>query len=293
MNENKIALIKTIVITILTIAIICAAIYGFSSRFSSLRIRPSKSGINFGNSVEGSLTFSGELKDILAEVAVADMEIKYNDSEAVGGNITINYKIPEKLVPTASLKDGKLSITSNSSSVFNLSDLSSRNYRIEIIIPKASVNSLTVSLNCGNININDLTCKTVSLEADCGNINLKNIVSEKLDIDADLGNVNVQSSSTGTTTIDADCGNIEFGSIVMEKVECDADLGNIEFTSCEFKNGSFNADMGKITVSGFFDYINAECSVGDIKVETTRPESEVIMDLDVDLGNVYVNGNKR
>ena len=52
------------------------------------------------------------------------------------------------------------------------------------------------------------------------------------------------------------------------------------------------ADSGNITLKGDYHIIAGKADSGNITIDSKRPESEMVLNLDVDSGKITVNGNK-
>lgn len=149
-------------------------------------------------------------------------------------------------------------------------------------------------------------------DVECGNLMISGVQSRNTEIGADFGSILLGNGSYGKTVIEADCGNVELVRLTAEKTALQADFGRISVLESSFDTLDasadcgqvlctgitadgvvLEADMGSIDISGDFNALKAECSLGSISVLTDKPEEEVRLDLSADLGNVTVNGKAR
>lgn len=94
--------------------------------------------------------------------------------------------------------------------------------------------------------------------------------------------------------IEADAGNVNLSNVQGKSVKIDVDAGNIEASGCVFaEKSTLEADAGNINVSeSSFHYLNADVDAGNLECHLTDPVSWYDLDLDVDLGDVEINGQK-
>lgn len=243
-----------------------------------------------GKVVEDTVELNGDLSELSVNLSLAELKISNGDV------ISVSYRLPEKLVPEIELKNGILEITNKNAKangIGSLKDLSSDGYKITVTIPaNVELNFIDMKVDCGNVELEDRTFERLDASVDCGNIEFKNIEADTINLEADLGNADLSDISCKSMTIQVDCGNIEVADSNFDNVSADNNMGNIELKDVTFKSGKFDNDMGNIEVDGDFDAISAECSMGSIAVDTVRPESEVKLYLDVDMGDIKVNGKK-
>lgn len=92
--------------------------------------------------------------------------------------------------------------------------------------------------------------------------------------------------------IEADAGNVYLSNVQGKSVKIDVDAGNIEASCCTFtEKSTLEADAGNINVSeSSFRDLNADVNAGNLECYLTVPISWYKLDLDVDLGNVEING---
>ena len=68
-------------------------------------------------------------------------------------------------------------------------------------------------------------------------------------------------------------------------------MQEVKMKTVEFKEGEIEADLGKVTVTGTYEKLTAESSMGDIDVENENDDA--VYDLTVDMGVISVNDDNK
>lgn len=286
-NTKRTILIVMGVITCIAIIVgLAVNTLRFTGFLSGLRFGGIK---GLGKTVEDSVLIDESFDSVSIRLNLAEITVK------AGDEAKIEYCLPEKMVPQISIEDGCLNIESKETNVKNFGDLmgvSSDDYDVVITVPKtAYIKNMIIDIACGNLNFEDYTLGDIKISVDCGNVELEDIIANSIDVNADLGNVEFDKiTCKNDMTLAVDCGNIEVADGQMETVRADNSMGNIVLKRVTFKTGSFDNDMGNIDVDGDFEAIAADCSMGAIDIRTARAESELKLDLNVDMGDIKVNG---
>lgn len=283
--KNKYEVAKIIIIVFLCVATGASIGYGICHHvFGMFGGKGSLSG-PLSQPTTDTIQVSHEYQGIKVDLDMAQLTIVKGDTPG------INYNLPAELVPDVNVEDGILHIENKKNQSFNLKSFID-NYNLEIVVPKdAQLETIEVNVDLGDIRINEIDCRKLTVNADCGNIIVKDINTDIIAVNADLGNVQAEKVSFGETNISVDAGNIQVNGCKAQTIEAGANMGNVEFRDMVFTSGKFNADMGDIVVCGDYDAIDAKCSLGAVNLETVKPESEVNIHASVDLGKVTVNGH--
>lgn len=275
-------------IILITMAVVTVLAIGAGSLIRSSRVFKPQKGL--GSVEEGTIEISDAFDSISVDMSVVEFDIQYGDTAS------IYYKVPQKLIPKMNVKEKTLEIKSIAGDVKRSEDLrnmASQNYQVTLTIPKnTDYVSIAISVNCGNINLEQIKAESISVDADLGQINIDGIECSDCAISAALGDINLNSAIAKNLVIDADCGNIVVDGIEADEVIADNSMGNIEIKQAKAEKGEFGLDMGNLTIDGDFDEITAGCSMGSIEITTDRPESQMKLDLDVDMGSARVNGKE-
>lgn len=209
-------------------------------------------------------TFNGNLEEIYVDMDAADLDIYY------ANEFRVSHNYPPKYEPKITFDDGKLSIIQSMKKA-HLNDLG--DYKVEIAIPTGTkLETLNVSVDAGDIDIDDIDGEDFVVSVDAGDIDVKDVEFDSTDISADAGSIKVKDSKLGGLNVSADLGSI--------------DLKDIEFTK-----GNLEACCGDIQLEGKFDKVKAVCDLGDIQIEAPSVDVNNI-ETECSLGNVKVNGKK-
>lgn len=241
-----------------------------------------------GNIVENTVELEDEFNQMDIELSIAELRVEY------GEKASVYYKLPEKLVPEINVKDGTLNMSNKDSSkdyVGNIKDYTNADYYVTLTLPvNSTYTKINIDIDCGSMALAKLVVDDFTLDADLGNVELEGLESDSAKISADLGNIKLKSVEAKRFTIEADCGNVEIDGIDVSEISVENSMGNVKLENAKFKNGVFSLDMGDLYVSGDYDEITADCSMGAIEIFTERDESQVKLNLDVDMGGIKVNG---
>lgn len=275
MERNNLRIWKNIYLIILTLVTIGCIIYGIVRHTFKARHWFS-SDEDYQKTDEMTVLNIETFDDIMLNVAIGDLRIVYGDAYQV------EYNYPEKLKPEVKVHDGVLTIDQKQGNdgvnIIGLGSLSmptDMDYDLVITIPEdKKIGDVNLSMDMGNIQIDDICMEDLTIDADMGNIEANQISFAKLDIDADMGN-------------------IEMNEVAFDRGECDADMGSIELKNAAFDRLECDADMGSIEIDGDFQKLTANCSMGSITVTTKEDPDDLTLDLSADMGVVTVNGKDR
>lgn len=168
--------------------------------------------------------------------------------------------IEDVMKPKISLEDGTLYIKAKNNdekinkSFFSFLNKNNQDLTLKVYYP-AGVALSTVKIDnaVGDVSINDFECDMLIADLDLGDINLKN-------------------ADVGITKVDLALG---------------------DFSAENFESGFLRAKVNKgdIEVNGKLEgTTDIECDMGDVDLETSLSQKEYNYSLNVNLGNVTVNG---
>lgn len=94
-----------------------------------------------------------------------------------------------------------------------------------------------------------------SVDVDAGSVMLSGLLASNLELDVDAGNVEGDDCVFGgSSQIDVNAGNIEFRESVFENLEADVDAGNFSFLRSQIPLASYqldlDVDLGDVLVNG-------------------------------------------
>lgn len=220
---------------------------------------------DYGEVKEGTIELKTEelngSLELDIDLCIADFSVSYGDA------LCVNYSLPEKLIPEFAISGNKLSINGQNDNnpinlgIDNIDDLQklgkngADSFKIELVLPQdIELNKISINIDIGVVCLSEISCSEFSAFVDMGNITLDKISCENLHAEADMGNIEIEN-------------------VVCESVEA-------------------VVDMGSADISGDFAKISVKCSMGGITINTDRPEEDVIINLDVDMGEAIINGKE-
>ncbi len=170
-----------------------------------------------------------------------------------GDRCEIRFEGNEKLMPEVKAENGYWTLTQKQKRIVNFHDLSDSN-RIVITVPEG-------------------------------------IVPELVKVDVDAGDLKIQGIQVQTMDIQADAGDIDLEGTGTQNLKLDLDAGDIDIADTSFTEGKIDADMGDLSMKNVtFTDLAAEMDAGNVDIHSAVPLDEAEMNLEVDLGDIRVNG---
>lgn len=129
--------------------------------------------------------------------------------------------------------------------------------------------------------------KEINIDSNNGDCEIDDFENANININCDLGNVKV--GKIYNLNVVCDCGNIEINT-VLNKCKLEANLGNINIENIQIKeNSTIEADLGNIEIENINDiFVDAKVDFGDFKINKNNKNSEIILKIVCDLGNVKI-----
>lgn len=146
---------------------------------------------------------------------------------------------------------------------------------IKIYYPKdASFHDINIQNSAGNVQINDAIAKKIELELDLGEATLSNVKADHLSISISAGNCNLSDVTTLKGDLSLDLGDLETKNFNSKDLEVEVDAGNANLQGTFTGKNIIDADLGEVVLT------------------TTLPEKDYNYNVEVDLGDVEINGSK-
>lgn len=259
--NNRGKRIYLIIIWVITLIVILFGIYRFIGQ-GAWNI------FSFGSGkyVEKTEVLSADITELDVDVDSANVIIEEGDAPSIW------YSFPEKSEISILNENGKVSFRENRNSNSFVLFENGKKKEVRITVPRdRQLSKINAKTHSGNIDINNVKCDDIITNLDSGNLKMGNVTSRNLKTDADSGNIIVNSN--------------------IENVDATADSGNIEFDG-NIEKINVKADSGNINLKGDYHIITGKADSGNITIDSKRPESEMVLNLDVDSGKITVNGNK-
>ncbi len=168
----------------------------------------------------------------------------------------IEYECTKGLEPICEVKDGVLYVKQNPRRTWNFFGTGNNKASLCVTIPQGTA--------MGKINI----------ELDVGNIELEGLEAARCDVEASVGNIEISSCTFDASGFDSDTGNITIEDTALGNASCSSDVGNVKLKDCTFGD------------------LKIETAIGDTKVVAAQKLADYDIDLEIDFGNVSVNGRR-
>lgn len=168
-------------------------------------------------------------------------------------------------------------------------DLSSGNLDIRNV----SVDKVLTNCAFGNVDINNLISKNITLSCNSGRLNGNNISSELIELNNDFGDIDFKHVTTKTFNIKSNAGNIDLNNCTSENTTIENDFGDIDTNNLTSTITTVNLEAGHATIYGnFLGNTKIKSSFGDIDFYSDQIESYYKYNASTSFGNIKVNNQK-
>lgn len=236
-----------------------------------------------------------------------DIDIGYSELEIVdsghnGNKIVIEYANLNE-PPEYEIKNNTLIFKAQKYNYINFGFTpNNENQKITIAIPNNySLDSISVNSSCGNITLDEISCKSLEIYSNAGNVtasdinaadyykaslnlgNLEgeNIVSDSFDLNMDMGNLNFYNITSQSFSVQANCGDINLAGRLNGKNNIKCDLGNCTlylYKSIDLYSCNIDLDLGSYDLNGH-----------PSKAFETNAHGSDSLDIDIDCGNLEIS----
>ena len=175
--------------------------------------------------------------------------------------------------------------------------------KVELYIPENYEKDIKIKNNYGDIKIDSFESLNLDIKEDAGDIeiNSANIVN----INNNYGDIKIGIIKEGT--IKESAGDIEINKVnsidiknnfgdttiqeINEYIKIDADAGDVKINNLNITKNSFiETNTGDIKINNTNDiYIDAETDVGNAKINNNNKNSEIILKINNNVGDIKVN----
>lgn len=112
-------------------------------------------------------------------------------------------------------------------------------------------------------------------------------------VDTDMGDIFLDGLNAGEVELDTDLGNIMVSNGHFGNLDCDSDLGDMDVTSVEADSLKCYCDCGQVTATEFVaNETDLESNLGSVTAVALGDRRDYALELEVDLGEVKVDGQK-
>lgn len=154
----------------------------------------------------------------------------------------------DKYLTHSTESDGKSSITYNlpSNSVLDRDPQP----ELTISLPANALNTLTVDLALGNLELGTMTVPTLSVDLALGNLSAVALTADSLTADLSMGNFTAQNLLADTASLQLEMGNLSLDELTCGNFDADLSLGNAYIGRFSGINtASVSVSMGNVDLS--------------------------------------------
>ena len=211
---------------------------------------------NEGEVVNEDFEITGEIKKLDIDAALLNIKIEE------GKEYKVEYKGDENFRPVFDYNENTGALLIKQNQKVKKANLKTDN-KLTIEIPRDNeMDSFIVELAIGDLNVDDIVAKEISLTGNMGNIEVNKCSSEKISIEANMGDVEISKCDATDLDITNSMGNVD---ITLEEdvkdysVEVSASLGDVRIGK-EKVDSSYKQTGDKGT-------IKVECNLGNVDIK--------------------------
>lgn len=185
-------------------------------------------------------------------------------------------------------KSGTLSVESrNKITVFGL-NLTGDSPTLTVTLPESLCCSLEVDVDCGNIQLEQLSFDKLKLDADMGDVYVYGVECAGADLSSSCGSVQALSViSSGKLEVDSDMGDVTVENCTAAaELKVDSSCGKVTVNGCTAKSAELEADMGDVSAwwLSVTDRVKLDCDCGSI--EFTGLTAGKSIEIDNSMGSI-------
>lgn len=138
----------------------------------------------------------------------------------------------------------------------------------------------------------DAALEKVDAHTALGDIDLSGVTVREAELSDDLGNISGYDFTAGELTVKCSLGDIYLSDVSAGSAELTNHMGNIDaFELTTSRSLVVDADMGSVDLQGDFQgETDVKNSMGNVTLSLAQPESAYAYDLEVDMGELSING---
>lgn len=259
--------IKKIVIYLIAIVLITYGL-GAIMLFNNPKIFNSEKN-SYNINAEKSVSIN-EIKNININVSSAQINvIPYDSSEVKAhfyGNVTSSSSYPKPELEFYS-EGGTIYINVKNKNMMTFGFFNS-NLKLDVNIPVAYTNNLSLNSSSESINISGLKLKNLSCNLSSGSTNIKQVSTDEFNYNSSSGSITAENLITKTSNLNSSSGSQRLIGFTGD-LKASSSSGSIRSEYAYFDNNiSINASSGSVTVklpeSSTF-YLDAAASSGSIR----------------------------
>ena len=269
----------TILISVTIVCVIFGTLY-HAARFALFTGRSLKGIDSIIGVDEGDIMTQSY--DISGSIASVDLDMAMGDvAIRTGDDFSVTWTGTEKSAPSVSLDGTELTVKQKGN--YDLKDAFGSKKELVITIPSGTAfMDLDVKLDMGNLTLSSISATKAEIKLSKGNIKFDGASIGDLETKADMGNIEIRDMRAGSVSIEANMGNIEAQGIDdFSKLSIKADLGNVELDLTQ-KTEEFTFDLDD-------DLGNVKLNGEKVSSKYKQGQGSSTIEVDADMGNIHIN----
>lgn len=165
-----------------------------------------------------------------------------------GDDYFVSYAFPEKIKPIIKVSGGALTITQQEGNILNLEDFS--DCKLVVTVPAGTeLNSIDISTDMGDIDVNKIFAQSVTVSSDMGEIDFQECDFVTLSADSDMGDIKMEDSTLTSADVESSMGEVKMVAVTCDNLTVSVDMGDIELEG-EFNHVNAKTDLGEVEENG-------------------------------------------
>lgn len=171
----------------------------------------------------------------------------------IGDDYNIEYDLAGILsngyAPQIEMSDKTLCVTQKKSSKSSLSK-SLASCSVTITVPRdANLKSIEMTTDVGDLNVDDILCKELTIYSHVGDIQVNNVEGELMKVSADVGDIDITKCKNDTISVNSSVGDVVIKDTVSSVVSVDSNIGDVTTDNVLDASGNkpqmdINVDIG-------------------------------------------------
>lgn len=261
MKNKELIIVNIIILSMITLGLIFVLFFCINNKFSFFNISNRSKTKIYDESYE-----TKEISDIEILSSCGDVKIQESTDE----NIKVVVYGENKDNLKVDLNNGnELKIDYSEKRKLSFFGINRGVSYIVVNIPSTYDRNISIDIKYGDMEIDDFENATMDINDNCGDITVGKV--KDLKVKSSYGDIEVKS--------------------VLSKLDIRSNCGDIEIDNIQlFENSSIKSDLGDIKIGTTNDIcIDAKVSLGDCKVNNSNRNSEVVLSIENNCGDIKVD----
>lgn len=190
---------------------------------------------------------SDNIKNLTVSTAATDVEVRPGSSPDI--EITC-YENKKEYFDIETVEDSLNITEKNKEKWFHIqiSFTSEEEEKLIVEVPEAQYEKLVLDSSSGDISLNQILCKELSIDTSSGNATVKDCsASDLLQVDTSSGDCALAYVKSKEASVDTTSGDLDLERVEADKLQCDTSSGEVEFEELSATTYDMNTTSGDIS----------------------------------------------